>query len=79
MKSTYRPASRVLPDGRVVTGDSIPENTPVKKPFCAFRFLLRGGMPAKKKFPEPSSTLANRVANTVENRNRTPPEKETTS
>jgi len=38
MNSKHSPSSRVLPDGRAVTGNSIPENTPVKKLFLRVSF-----------------------------------------
>jgi hypothetical protein len=46
-----------------------------KNCFCAFRFLFRSAMPAKKKSSGPASTLANRVATTVEKRNADPSRK----
>ena len=43
MNPDPRPSSRVLPGGRVVTGNSIPEQTPVKKLF------LRVSLPFAKR------------------------------
>jgi hypothetical protein len=43
MSPNPRPNARVLPDGRVVTGNSIPEHTPVKKLFLRVSFPFEQG------------------------------------
>ena len=71
-------SSRVLPDGRAVTGNSYPELTPVKNPFLCVSFPFARRNASKEEIRSNSSGTAKRLKdltfrygpNLVKNRNR---------